>query len=88
MSDQDDRMYQVVVNDEEQYSVWRADHPMPAGWFAEGRQGSRQQCLDHIEAIWPDIRPLSLRQRMASWHLAGDRAAPERTQPCTLFTRK
>jgi MbtH protein len=70
MPDQDDRIYRVVVNDEEQYSIWLAGHPLPAGWFAEGSQGSRQECLDHIEAIWPDIRPLSLRRRMASWHLA------------------
>ncbi len=70
MSDQDDRMYRVVVNDEEQYSIWLADHPLPVGWLAEGRQGSRLECLAHIEAIWPDIRPLSLRRRMASWHLS------------------
>jgi MbtH protein len=53
--------YQVVVNDEEQYSVWRADLEPPAGWRAEGTTGSRQECLDHIDAEWTDLRPLSAR---------------------------
>lgn len=60
----DDRLYQVVVNDEEQYSIWLADREIPAGWHAEGTQGSRQDCLTHIGEVWTDMRPLSLRRRL------------------------
>jgi MbtH protein len=61
----DDREYLVVRNDEEQYSIWWADRDLPAGWHAEGTRGSRQDCLAHIDRVWTDLRPLSLRQRMA-----------------------
>ncbi|MEU6737231.1 MULTISPECIES: MbtH family protein [Streptomyces] len=57
--------YLVVRNDEEQYSIWRADREPPAGWYPEGLRGSRQACLDHIDVIWTDMRPLSLRRRLA-----------------------
>ncbi|MEV6946665.1 MbtH family NRPS accessory protein [Streptomyces sp. NPDC051172] len=66
MSDErhDDRDYSVVVNEEEQYSIWLLDRPVPAGWRREGTTGSRSDCLAHIEEIWTDMRPLSLRRRM------------------------
>ncbi|OPG12808.1 hypothetical protein B1L11_11975 [Microbispora sp. GKU 823] len=51
----------VVVNDEEQYSVWWSDREPPAGWRATGFAGTRQECLDHIETVWTDMRPLSSR---------------------------
>jgi MbtH protein len=54
-------IYLVVVNHEEQYSIWPADRPLPRGWRAEGTQGDRARCLDHIERVWTDMRPLSLR---------------------------
>jgi len=60
----DDRTYRVVLNDEEQYSIWWADRELPAGWRADGTEGTRDQCLAHIEEIWTDMRPLSLRLRM------------------------
>ncbi|MCZ0991338.1 MbtH family protein [Streptomyces diastatochromogenes] len=60
-----DEVYLVVRNDEEQYSIWRADREVPAGWYSEGLRGSRQECLDHIGVIWTDMRPLSLRRRLA-----------------------
>jgi MbtH protein len=63
--DDDTRTYQVVINDEEQYSIWLAGRDLPAGWHAEGTAGSRQECLDHIETVWTDMRPLSLRRHMA-----------------------
>jgi MbtH protein len=53
--------YTVVVNDEQQYSIWRSDRELPAGWHAEGRTGSRDECLDHIETVWTDLRPHSVR---------------------------
>jgi MbtH protein len=58
----DPRMYLVVVNYEEQYSIWPASRELPAGWRAEGTSATRQACLDHIAEAWADIRPLSLRQ--------------------------
>ncbi|MFF4353031.1 MbtH family protein [Streptomyces sp. NPDC001530] len=60
----DNRVYRVVLNDEEQYSIWAADRDMPAGWHAEGTEGTRQECLDRIEEVWTDLRPASLRRRM------------------------
>ncbi|WP_435228416.1 MbtH family protein [Streptomyces sp. Tue6028] len=60
----DDRVYRVVLNDEEQYSIWAADRDVPAGWHAEGTEGTRQECLDRIEEVWTDLRPASLRRRM------------------------
>ncbi|MET7643276.1 MbtH family NRPS accessory protein [Streptomyces sp. NPDC005426] len=62
----DDRRYLVVLNDEEQYSIWWADRALPAGWHPEGTEGSKSDCLDHIEKIWTDLRPASLRRRMAA----------------------
>jgi MbtH protein len=53
--------YQVVVNHEEQYSVWDADRPPPAGWRPDGFAGTREQCLSHIAEVWTDLRPLSVR---------------------------
>jgi MbtH protein len=61
----DDRIYCVVLNDEEQYSIWLADRPIPAGWRSDGTRGSRAECLTHIDRVWTDMRPLSLRRRMA-----------------------
>ena len=55
-------VYKVVVNDEEQYSIWLADRENPAGWTDEGTQGSKQACLDHIGEVWTDMRPKSLRE--------------------------
>jgi MbtH protein len=52
----------VVVNDEEQYSVWPTDRDLPAGWHDVGVTGARQECLAHIETVWTDLRPLSARE--------------------------
>jgi MbtH protein len=60
----DQGVYRVVRNDEEQYSVWWVDRDLPLGWYAEGTEGTRQECLDHIGRVWTDMRPLSLRRRM------------------------
>ena len=60
----DERVYRVVRNDEEQYSVWWADRDLPAGWHAEGTEGSKDECLVRITEVWTDMRPLSLRRRM------------------------
>lgn len=58
--------FSVVLNDELQYSIWRADVEPPAGWRSEGTAGSREECLAHIDEVWTDMRPLSLREEMAA----------------------
>ncbi len=60
-----DEEYAVVVNHEEQYSIWPADRELPAGWSKEGFAGAKEACLSHIDEAWTDMRPLSLRRRMA-----------------------
>ncbi|GLZ77526.1 MbtH protein [Actinorhabdospora filicis] len=65
MFDDDQATYVVVVNHEEQYSIWPAHRELPAGWRSDGTTGTRNECLDHIEQVWIDMRPLSLRRRMA-----------------------
>ena len=62
--DQDTTVYTVVVNHEEQYSIWPADRELPLGWSAAGKQGSKAECLAYIESVWTDMRPKSLRDRM------------------------
>jgi MbtH protein len=59
-------VYKVVLNHEEQYSIWPVDRDNPSGWVDDGTQGTKSECLDHIERIWTDMRPLSLRQAVAS----------------------
>ncbi|MBB4636061.1 MbtH family protein [Longimicrobium terrae] len=57
----DTSTYIVLVNDEEQYSLWLADREIPRGWTAVGTPGTRDQCLAYIQEVWTDMRPLSLR---------------------------
>jgi MbtH protein len=57
---------QVVVNHEEQYSIWPADRDAPDGWRGAGVAGSRDDCLAHIAAVWTDMRPLSVRTEQPS----------------------
>jgi MbtH protein len=66
MDDEDDRVYKVVVNDEEQYSIWFAEREPPAGWREVGVTGTKQRCLEHVKEVWVDMRPLSLRRAMES----------------------
>ena len=61
---EDKTVYKVVVNHEEQYSIWPADRENPPGWRDAGKSGLKQECLDHIKEVWTDMRPLSLRKRM------------------------
>lgn len=60
-----DVMYHVVLNDEEQYSIWPVDRELPSGWRTEGTTGTKDDCLAHIDVVWTDMRPLSLRRFMA-----------------------
>jgi len=66
MDETDDLLrYKVVVNHEEQYSIWPEDRDSPLGWSEVGVNGSKSECLDHIEKVWTDMRPLSLRKWLA-----------------------
>jgi len=56
-------IYAVVVNQEEQYSIWPADREVPAGWRAVGKSGLKAECLDFIKEVWTDMRPLSLQKK-------------------------
>jgi MbtH protein len=62
--DDDTTIYTVVMNSEEQYSVWPAWKPIPAGWRAAGKTGEKQECLDWIKEVWTDMRPLSVRRAL------------------------
>ncbi|MEP9315782.1 MbtH family protein [Pseudomonas sp. LABIM340] len=62
--DREDAVYKVLVNGEEQYSLWPQYKEVPAGWREAGKQGSKAECLAFVEANWTDMRPLSLRQKM------------------------
>jgi MbtH protein len=66
MSTTDSRVeqeFRVVVNHEEQYSIWPVDRSLPLGWSDSGERGSREKCLAYIDKVWTDMRPLSLRNR-------------------------
>jgi MbtH protein len=60
---EDQRPHLVVINDEEQYSLWPAAREIPAGWHDVGFSGSREECLAHIDQVWTDMRPRSVRLR-------------------------
>ena len=61
---EDNRIYKVVVNHEEQYSIWFADREPPLGWTQVGKTGPKAACLAYIKEVWTDMRPKSLRQKM------------------------
>jgi MbtH protein len=61
---QENTVMKVVVNHEEQYSVWPAGHENPLGWRDAGKSGTKEECLTYIGEVWTDMRPLSLRQQM------------------------
>ena len=60
----DDARYQVLRNDEDQYSLWPADLDVPAGWYQAGKEGTKEECSDYVDEVWTDMRPRSLRERM------------------------
>jgi MbtH protein len=61
---EDSTIYKVVVNHEEQYSIWPADRENALGWRDVGKTGLKEECLEHIKEVWTDMRPLSLRKKM------------------------
>jgi len=60
------KLFNVVLNDEEQYSIWPADKALPLGWNKAGKQDTKEACLAYINEVWVDMRPLSLRRQMAA----------------------
>jgi MbtH protein len=60
----DDTIYKVVVNQEEQYSIWPDDRENLLGWRDAGESGSKTECLAYIKEVWTDMRPLSLKKKM------------------------
>jgi len=61
---EDSTIYKIVVNHEEQYSIWPAHRELPLGWSDAGKSGAKEECLAYIEEVWTDMRPLSLRKKM------------------------
>ena len=69
-------IYDVVINREEQYSIWAAHLPDVAGWTRTGVRGSKRECLGHIQQVWTDMRPLSLRKDVEQVAAQRDSGAP------------
>jgi MbtH protein len=62
--EEDKTVYTVVVNHEEQYSIWPKHKEIPKGWKVVGQEGLKPECLRYVDEVWTDMRPLSLRKRM------------------------
>jgi MbtH protein len=60
----DEGTFVVLVNHEEQYSLWPVDKEIPKGWSATGQQGTKKECMAYVDEVWTDMRPLSLRRAM------------------------
>ena len=63
-NEEDMTIYKVVVNQEEQYSIWPSDRENALGWRDAGKSGIKSECLNYIKEVWTDMRPLSLRKQM------------------------
>lgn len=68
---EDTTIYEVVMNHEEQYSIWPTGREVPLGWRVVGKQGPKAECLAYIEEVWTDMRPLSLRKQMEAANMSG-----------------
>ncbi len=66
---EDTTIYKVVVNHEEQYSIWPAARENPLGWRDAGKSGCKAECLAYVKEVWTDMRPLSLRNENSSSNL-------------------
>jgi uncharacterized protein YbdZ (MbtH family) len=61
---EDTTIYKVVMNHEEQYSIWPDYKEIPLGWNDVGKSGLKPECLAYVKEVWTDMRPLSLRKHM------------------------
>ncbi len=77
--EEDKTIYRVVVNDEEQYSIWPEHKEIPNGWSDVSQVGAKAECLAYIREVWTDMRPLSLRKKMEE--LARNPPAPPPSTP-------
>jgi len=64
LEEREESVYDVVVNTEEQFSIWPQNKEIPKGWKNAGKNGTKSECLDYINQVWTDMRPLSLRNKM------------------------
>lgn len=64
-SDEVERLFVVLINHEEQYSLWPLGKDIPAGWSTTGQEGTRAQCAQYVDTVWVDMRPLSLRKGLS-----------------------
>jgi MbtH protein len=64
--DDENTLYRVVVNHQGQYSIWRADDPIPLGWTDVGKTATKSECLDYLQRVWTDMAPFSARTRLRS----------------------
>ncbi len=78
---EDNRGYIVVVNHEEQYSIWLADKEIPLGWTKTGFKGTKTECLNNIKEVWTDMRPLSLRKKMEEAARSTEAQPPKPPEP-------
>lgn len=62
--EEDTRVYIVLINAEEQYSLWLKEKKIPPGWQSVGKEGSKAECVSYVDTVWTDMRPLSLRRKM------------------------
>ena len=76
---EDTTIYKVVINHEEQYSIWPAHRENPLGWFDVGKSGPKDECLAYIKEVWTDMRPLSLRKKMEE--MERERQAQQQQEP-------
>lgn len=79
--DEDNRVYKVVINHEEQYSIWFADRENALGWKDVGKVGTKKECLEYIDEVWTDMRPLSLRQHMEQFEKKNGASKSTATKP-------
>jgi len=77
----DEAVFKVLVNHEEQYSLWPADLPVPGGWTETGQKGSKADCDDYVNRVWTDMRPKSLREFMDGKADEGDTETADTTTP-------
>ena len=75
--DEDTRTYIVLINHEEQYSLWPQGKKIPEGWRSVGREGTREECSKYVDEVWTDMRPLSLRRHMEAQQAAGGEAVKQ-----------
>ena len=77
--DDDDSIFAVVMNHDEQYSIWPVDRDIPAGWSTVGKTGKKKELLEYIEQIWTDMRPLGLRTHMEAAAESSERTSDDRS---------